>query len=159
MYYIKRRKIVFSKRIDTLHNHLTINNKVNLSLIIFAYLNRQNIQGFQKRKFKKWFNKNKLEILNFYYEKDGGFFHTFYDNDQLKHKLEKLFLFDIDAVKNLLTRNQFKDDKPYEEFLKINKNFYELIDYLRIIMINNFNEYFKFLNFIIFPSRKGWKWK
>ncbi len=157
MFYIKKNNIKFSKKINNKKNDLSIEQKVKLSTIMYVYLNDENVVGFKKRYFKKWFKKNKKEILEFFTEEKE--FLLNFKNSEFKKSLTKLFDYDLEKIKQIMSYSIHESDDSYDEFLKVNDNLYFCLDFLREHMDHNFNEMFKYINILIFPEKKGQKWK
>ncbi|MGL4617225.1 MAG: hypothetical protein ACRCUM_03220 [Mycoplasmoidaceae bacterium] len=157
MFYIKNEKIkIFNenkwrKKISKKVN-FSFDEKVKLLLIMYAYLTEQGIIGFHKKEFKKWFRNNNIEIMNYYKGLNNDFYSTFFSDDIIKQKLQLIFNYDEKLILELFKKNTFKDDQEYIEFLKVNKEYNDLLDFLMKMQMNNFSEFFIFLNSLLLPK-------
>ncbi|MGL5246537.1 MAG: hypothetical protein ACRC8C_03150 [Mycoplasmoidaceae bacterium] len=157
MFYIKNSKCkIFKKnkcnKKQKKKNYLSFQQKIKHLLIMYAYLTEINVIGFHKKEFKKWFQNNRIEIMNYYNDVNNDFYSTFFNNDEIKNKLELIFNYNEKLISNLVKNNTFKDDQEYNEFLKMNKEYNNFLDFLKKIQMNNFNEFFIFLNCLLLPK-------
>ncbi|MGL5591384.1 MAG: hypothetical protein ACRDCF_01470 [Mycoplasmoidaceae bacterium] len=154
MFYIKNKKckVLKQKKWKKKKIDLSLEKKIKHLLIMYAYLTEQGVVGFHKKEFKKWFKNNKTEIINYYNGVNSDFYSTFFNNDEIKDRLELVFNYDEKLISDLVKKNTFKDDQEYNEFLKLNKDYNNLLEFLKKMQMNNFSEFFVYLNCLLLPK-------
>ena len=152
MFYIKNNKCKVSKKYNYKKNFLSADEKIKHSLIMYAYLTEQGVVGWNKRDFKKWFKNNKKEIIDYYTGRKNEFYGTFFSNDEVKNKLELVFNHNEKLIYNLVDKNGLNNESDYQEFLKVNKEYNKLLDFLKKMQMNNFNEFFIYINSLLLPK-------
>lgn len=151
MFYIKNNGCKIYKKNRCRKNYLSKEGKIKHLLIMYAYLTEQGVFGWNKKNFKKWFKNNKSEIINYYNGSNNSFYSTFFSNDEIKNKLKMVFDHNEKNIYNIAKNNDFKSDDEYNEFLKLNKEYNNLLDFLKKMQMNNFNEFFIYMNCLLLP--------